>query len=158
MWSFELSGGGTTYLDTNRSISLSTVAYWETHSKKDGEVRLPIATARDVKVGQLLTLEGGAAKSFLQGAAHVGVAYYAQWKLTADDLGFNIPPSLGNLPKHRVFGVGPDVTIPIAVKKKLISLVNVRYLIEQGARFKTQGNTLIITNTFPFGMAIPPNQ
>ena len=158
MWSFEVSGGGTAYLDTNRSISLSTTAYWETHSKKDGAVHLPIpnATPRDVKVGQLLTLEGGAGKSFLQGAAQVGVAYYAQWKVTADDLGFNIPPSLGNLPKHRVFGIGPDVTMPIAVKKKLIALVNVRYLIEQGARIKTQGNTLIITSTFPFGMSAQP--
>ena len=158
MWSYEVSGGGTIYLDANRSISLSTTAYWETHTKKDGAVRLPIpnATPRDVKVGQLLTLEGGAGKSFLQGAAQVGVAYYAQWKLTADDLGLNVPPSLGNLPKHRVFGIGPDVTLPIAVKKKLIALVNVRYLIEQGAQFKTQGNTLIITSTFPFGMSAQP--
>jgi hypothetical protein len=115
-------------------------------------VLLPFATQRDVKVGQLLTLEGGAGKSFVQGAAHVGVAYYAQWKLTSDDLGLNVPAAFGDLPKHRVFGIGPDVTIPIAVKKKLISLVNVRYLFEQGAQFKTQGNTLIITNTIPIGI------
>jgi hypothetical protein len=152
MWSFEVSGGGTMYVDAERSISLSTTAYWETHSKKDGAVLLPFATQRDVKVGQLLTLEGGAGKSFVQGAAHVGVAYYAQWKLTSDDLGLNVPAAFGDLPKHRVFGIGPDVTIPIAVKKKLISLVNVRYLFEQGAQFKTQGNTLIITNTIPIGI------
>ena len=154
MWSFELSGGGTTYLDEGRSISLSTTAYWETHSKKDGAVFLPIPILppRDVKVGQLLTLEGGAGKSFLHGALQFGLAYYAQWKVTADDLGFNLPPNLDNLSKHRVFGIGPEATLPIAVKKKLIALINVRYLIEQGAQFKTQGNTLIITSTFPFGI------
>jgi hypothetical protein len=43
------------------------------------------------------------------------------------------------------------VTIPIATKTRLISLVNVRYLWEQGARFKTQGDTLMVTTTFPIG-------
>jgi hypothetical protein len=50
-----------------------------------------------------------------------------------------------------VFGVGPDVTIPIATKTKLISLINVRYLIETGAKVKTQGHTLMVTNTIPIG-------
>ena len=55
-----------------------------------------------------------------------------------------------------MFGIGPDVTIPIATKTKLISLVNVRYLWEQGAQVKTQGQTLIITTTFPWGgISIP---
>jgi hypothetical protein len=53
--------------------------------------------------------------------------------------------------KHRVWGVGPEVTVPIATKTRLISLVNVRYLWETGAQFKTQGQTLMITNTIPVG-------
>jgi hypothetical protein len=48
-----------------------------------------------------------------------------------------------------VYGVGPDVTLPIATKKKLISLVNVRYLWETGARVKTQGQSLVVTAMFP---------
>ena len=51
--------------------------------------------------------------------------------------------------KHKVFGFGPDVTLPIATKSKLFALVNVRYLWETGARVKTQGETLVVTATFP---------
>ena len=103
--------------------------------------------------GDLLTLEGGMGKAFLHGAASIGVAYYAQWKTTSDDLGLSSTlPALSGIPeRHRVIGVGPDVTVPIATKTRLISLVNVRYLWEQGARLKTQGQTLTITNTIPLG-------
>ena len=51
--------------------------------------------------------------------------------------------------KHKVFGFGPDVTLPIATKSKLYALVNIRYLWETGARVKTQGETLVVTATFP---------
>ncbi len=151
MWSYEVSGGGTVYLDRARTFSLATTAYWETHSKKDGEVQVEQVTVRDVKVGQLVTLEGGLGKSFMHGAASLGVAYYAQWKVTNDDLMFSVPgvPELSG--RHRVFGVGPDVTIPIATKKRLISLVNVRYLWETGAQIKTQGQSLLVTSTIPVG-------
>ena len=40
MWSYEVSAGGTVYLDPQRSISLSTTAFWETHGKKDAEVQV----------------------------------------------------------------------------------------------------------------------
>jgi hypothetical protein len=161
MWSYEVSGGGTVYVDPQRSISLSSTAYWETHGKKDGQVQAGGLTLSDVKVGQLLTLEGGAGKSFLNGAATFGVAYYAQWKLTADQ--FDITAAAAHTAaiagKHRVFGIGPDVTIPIATKSKLISLVNVRYLWEQGAEVKTQGQTLMVTTTFPWGgISIPSSK
>jgi hypothetical protein len=153
MWSYEVSGGGTLYLDRNRSFSLSTTAFWETHSKKDGEVRVDHVVVDDVKVGQLLTLEGGVGKSFLHGAASIGMAYYAQWKLTADQwrVSPSSPVSPGDPVKHRVFGVGPDVTVPIATKTRLLALVNVRYMWEHGAQVKTQGHTLMITNTIPVG-------
>ena len=153
MWSYEVSGGGTLYLDSQRSVNLSTTAFWETHGKKDGAVRAGNVTIDQVRVGQLLTLEGGVAKSFLHGAAHIGAAYYAQWKVTADEFGLSPSvPNISTIPvKHRVFGIGPDVTIPIGTKTRLISLINVRYLWEQGARLKTQGQTLIITNTIPVG-------
>jgi hypothetical protein len=151
MWSYEASAGGTLYLDSRRSISLATTAYYETHSKKQEPVRVQHVTLDNVRVGDLLTLEGGAGKSFLHGAASIGAAYYAQWKVTSDDLGLDIP-GLSRIPKrHRVWGVGPDVTIPIATKSRLISLVNVRYLWEQGAQLKTQGHTFLITNTIPVG-------
>lgn len=153
MWSYEASAGGTVYLDSARSLSLSTTAYWETHGKKEGEMHIDRVTLANAKVGQLLTLEGGAGKSFLHGALSLGVAYYAQWKVSADRFEITSPAThVGTIPeKHRVWGVGPDVTIPIATKSKLISLVNVRYLWEQGAQLKTQGQTFIVTNTIPIG-------
>jgi hypothetical protein len=152
MWSYEISGGGTVYLDEDRTFSVATTAFWETHSKKEGEVRVRDITISDVKVGDLITVEGGVGKSFLHGAASVGVAYYAQWKVTSDDIGVSSVPHLFGIPeRHRVWGIGPDVTIPIATKTRLLSLVNVRYLWEQGARLKTQGQTLMITNTIPIG-------
>ena len=111
-------------------------------------------------LGQLLTLEGGLGKSFLEGAASVGLAYYAQWKLTNDDFGFPVGLPAGPLlGKHRVWGFGPDVTIPVATKSKLIALVNVRYFWETGARVKTEGQSLVLTGTFPIpSIKIPPRK
>jgi hypothetical protein len=151
MWSYELSGGGTVYLDKARSLSIAATAYWETHTRKEGEVVIEGITVDDVKVGQLLTIEGGIGKSFLHGAAGFGVAYYAQWKLTDDTMNTSTGAPLAITDRHRVFGIGPEVTIPIATKSTLISIVNVRYLWETGTEFKTQGQSLLVTTTFPFG-------
>jgi hypothetical protein len=61
--------------------------------------------------------------------------------------GGSFDPRLNN--KHRVFGFGPDVTLPVASRSKLFALVNVRYFWEAGAQSKTEGRTLVITATFP---------
>jgi hypothetical protein len=152
MWSYELSGGSTFYLDRQRSFSIAANAAWETHSQKDGEVWIDHISIHDVKVGQLLTLEGGVGKSFMHGALSLGAAYYAQWKVTSDEM--TVSPSVP-LPapsgRHQVWGIGPDVTIPIATGNTLISLVNVRYLWETNAQIKTQGQSFLVTTTFPVG-------
>lgn len=141
MWSLELFGGTTVYLDQGKSWHLATNAYYEFHSEKEGT---------DVQVGELLTLEGGLGKSFMDGAVMVGAAYYAQWKMSRDDLGLQFVLPAGRLPgKHRVFGLGPDVTFPIATKKKLIGFVNLRYFWEFDARSTLEGNSLLLTATFP---------
>jgi hypothetical protein len=145
MWTYEPFIGTTLFLDAKRTFSVATTAYWEMHGKKEGS---------DARVGQILSLQGGAGKSYLNGGLIVGAAYYAQWKLTEDRLReFTLP---GGAPvtvdfvnKHRVFGFGPDVTLPIASKTKLFALLNIRYLWETGARVKTQGDTLAVTATFP---------
>jgi hypothetical protein len=151
MWSYELSAGTTVFLDSRKAWSVATGAFWETHSNKSTDVRIgDRITLTDVSVGQILTLEGGLGRSFLQGAASVGVAYYAQWKLTADHFATPIDlPLESPIGKHRVYAVGPDVTLPIVIKRRLISLVNVRYFWETGARVKTQGQSLVITAMFP---------
>ena len=153
MWSYEVSGGATVYLDERRSLSVATTAYWETHTKKEGSVSLGGITLTDVKVGDLLTLEGGVGKAIFHGAGNIGMAYYAQWKVTPDEVTLPVPiPGAGpDLAKHRVYGFGPEVTIPIATKTKIVSFVNVRYLWETGTRIKTQGQSLLVTATVPLG-------
>lgn len=141
MWSFEVFGGTTLYLDKAKSWHFAATAFWETHTdKKDTNVR----------VGDLVTLEGGLGWSFLQGAANVGFAYYAQWKVTDDDIGIDLElPIQLLIGKNRVYGVGPELTIPIATKKKLIGFLNARYLWETGARTTLEGNSFVFTATFP---------
>jgi hypothetical protein len=144
MWSFELFGGTTLYFDKAKTWHFATTAFYETHSnKKDTNIR----------VGDLLTLEGGLGYSFFEGAANVGLAYYAQWKITDDDLGEVeplLPPgALSLVGRHRVFGLGPELTLPIPINNKLVAIVNVRYVHEFGARTKTQGDTITLTITFP---------
>ena len=145
MWTYEPFVGTTVYFDEKRTVSLAATAYWEFHGKKKDT---------DVKVGQILTLQGGLAKSFLGGGLITGAAYYAQWKLTEDQLGeFELPggsPIDVNFPgKHRVYAFGPDVTLPVASKSKLFALINIRYFWETGAQLKTEGQTLVVTATFP---------
>jgi hypothetical protein len=145
MWTSEPFLGTTVYLDEKRTASLATTAYWEIHSKKEDS---------NVKVGQILTLEGGAGKSYLGGGLIIGAAYYAQWKLTKDQLREFVLPggsAIGlDFPnKSRVVAFGPDVTLPVASKSKLFALINVRYLWETGARVRTQGETLAVTATIP---------
>jgi hypothetical protein len=146
MWTYEPFLGATVYFDEKKTVSLATNAFWELHGKKKDT---------DVKVGQILTLEGGLGKSFLGGGLVIGAAYYAQWKLTADELGSFVLPGGGTVDveladsKHKVFALGPDVTLPIASKTKLYALVNIRYLWEMGARTKTQGTGLVVTATIP---------
>ncbi len=147
MWTSEPYAGATVYFDEKRTLSAATTAYYEVHGQKEDTT---------ITVGQILNLEGGVGKSFLGGGVSVGAAYYATWKVTADDLGktVSIPlPGGGSLDptlnKDRRFAFGPDVTLPIATKEKLFALVNVRYLWEAGARVSTQGNTLVVIATFP---------
>ena len=51
--------------------------------------------------------------------------------------------------KHKVFSLGPDVTLPLASKSTLFALLNIRYLWEMTARTKTEGQSLVVMATFP---------
>ena len=141
MWSFEVFAGTTIYLDPARSWHFAATAFYETHSKKDDT---------NVKVGDILTVEGGLGKSFMDGAVTVGAAYYAQWKLTDDEFGLGIMLPVGRkLGRNRVYGVGPEVSVALATQDKLIGFLNLRYLWEFGARTALQGETFVGSLTFP---------
>ena len=141
MWSFELFGGATFFFDEAKSWHVATTAFYETHTEKEGS---------DVRVGDILTFEGGFGKSFKQGMWNVGLAYYAQFKVTDDDFGLDLPlPPIFQPAKHQGFGVGPEVSIPIASKRKLYGFLNFRYLWETGVRNNLEGNLFVVTASFP---------
>jgi len=147
MWSHELQGGTTIYLDPAKKFSAATTAFLEMHSNKKDQ---------DLKVGTLLTLEGGVAYNVPKIGGAFGVAYYLQNKLS-DDSGADVPVStlqaLNLYGRNRLFGIGPDLTMAIFQRGGTIGLVNVRYLWESGGRTKTEGQTLVVTATFPIPSA-----
>jgi hypothetical protein len=81
---------------------------------------------------------------------NVGLAYYAQFKVTDDDLGQKLPlPPAFQPAKHQGFGVGPEISLPIASKSKLYGFLNLRYFWETGVRNSLEGNTFVLTASFP---------
>ena len=141
MWSFEPFVGTTVYLDEQKRWSFAATAFYELHSEKKDT---------DIQVGDILTIEGGLGKTFMDGALSIGAAYYAQWKMTEDDLGSdNVFPSSRDLGKHRIYGLGPEVTIPIVPQGKLYGFINARYFWEFGARSSLEGNTFVLTAILP---------
>ena len=138
MWGHEVFAGSTVFFDEKKAWHAATTGAIEFHSGKEDT---------DARVGTLFTLEGGLGRSFLMGAASVGLSYYAQWKLTEDTLiGF---PALILQGKNRVAGLGPEVTIPIATKNTVYGFLTARYQWEMGARTTTQGDALNVLVVLP---------
>jgi hypothetical protein len=130
MWAHELSAGSTLYFDDRHKWHLAGTAFYEMHQRKNDA---------DLKVGDLLTIEGGLGTSFLEAnAARAGLAYAAQWKITNDG-GSDFPP---NLPKSRsrVFALGPEVSMPVFAVGALAGLLNARYEWEFGGRSTFEGH------------------
>ncbi len=73
------------------------------------------------------------------------------WKVTEDHFGnLQTPPGVDlDIGKNRVFGVGPEIMLPIATSTTLIAQIDVRYFWETGARSTVEGQTLLVTATFP---------
>jgi hypothetical protein len=136
MWAHEVVGGATVYLDTAKMWHVSTAGAYEIHQKKRD---------KDLRVGDILTMEGGAGRSFLKGAGNAGMSYVAQWKVT-DDSGSDFPTRLRKT-KGRVFGLGPDISMPVFARETLLGIVGVRYTFEFGARTNFEGRTLALSFT-----------
>jgi hypothetical protein len=132
MWAHELSAGSTIFLDEHHRWHLATTAFYDLHHNKSG---------KDLRVGDILTLEGGLGGSFLKGVGSAGIAYVAQWKITndsGDDFPAVVPKS-----KSRVFGLGPEITVPLFTQGSLFGLLNVRYVWEFGGRASFEGRTFV---------------
>ncbi len=136
MWVNELDLGTTVYLDEAKKYNVSTMMYYDWNREK---------TTTPLTVGNILTLSGGAARSFLKGAARVGVAYGAQWKVTRDS-GPGIPAILP-LTNGRVFGVGPAVQMPLFAKGGVVGLAGFQYEWLVGPKTAFGGQTLTATFT-----------
>jgi hypothetical protein len=139
MWSNLFQGGTTVRLDDERQWTLSTLASYEIHSeKKDTEI----------KVGDILTFEGGLARSFYKEVGGtkiprittIGLAYYGQFKVTGDSA--SIFTSLLQQRKDRVFGVGVEGSVFLPAPKLLVDF---RFVPEWGAMNRTQGLTFMLT-------------
>jgi hypothetical protein len=128
MWGHELALGTTVYLDAARKFHAGTLATFDFQSKKKDS---------DTKVGNILNLEGGLGGDFLKGGLTTGLSYYATFKLTDDQ--FDGFPEL-NLPgRNKVFGIGPEGTLALAMRKTVYGFVTLRYQWEVYARTTTQG-------------------
>jgi hypothetical protein len=75
-----------------------------------------------------------------------GAAYGAQWKTTHDS-GSDIPAVLP-ITNGRVFGVGPDIDMPVFAKGPNVGLVSFRYLWLVGPKTALGGQTLTASFTF----------
>lgn len=140
MWSFEFFGGATVFFDRARTWHLAGVAFLETHTEKRDT---------DIRVGEVITFEGGLGKSFLDGAISVGAVYYMQWKVTNDRFGnFDIEIPFLDVGKNRVYAIGPELSFPIATEKTLIAIISTRFFWELGARTALEGHNLLVSATF----------
>ncbi len=138
MWTNEFSAGSTVYFDKEKTWNLSTIVFYEIHSKKKGT---------EMKVGDILTLEGGFAKSFLIHRTkpsameiNVGAVYYAQFKLTNDKIPVNNQVFTGN--KDLIGGLGLEANVLFL---KTFTSLSLRWVTEVGARNRLEGNTFLVT-------------
>ena len=50
---------------------------------------------------------------------------------------------------HQIYGVGPEVTLPLASKKKFYGSVTVRYFLDFTVRSNAESQTLLVNLTLP---------
>jgi hypothetical protein len=136
MWAHELSAGATLYFDAQQRWHFASTAFYEIHQKK---------IDLDLRVGDILTIEGALGGSFMNNQGSIGVAYVAQWKMT-DDSGDDFPASLPKS-KSRVFGLGPEFAVPVFAVGKIAGFFNARYVWEFGGRSTLQSETLVASFT-----------
>jgi len=93
-----------------------------------------------------MNLEGGVGGDFLKGALTAGLVYYAEWKLSDDHIE-GIPQILIR-GKNKVFALGPELSIPLAMHRTIFGALKVNYQWETYARTSTQGSELTILVSF----------
>jgi hypothetical protein len=142
MWSHDFQAGTTLHLDNEHRWSFSTLGTFEIHSHKEDT---------DIKVGDILTVEGGLGRTFINVKmmgetpvptliTNVGLAYYGQFKVSNDEASVLTPLLEGR--KDYVFGVGLEGNVIIPDPGLVFGL---RVVPEFGAHNRTQGWTFMLT-------------
>jgi hypothetical protein len=137
MWGYEPVVATTVYLDAAKKYHASTELTFDFQSKKEDS---------ENKVGNQLNLEGGVGGDFMKGGLTVGLAYYAAFKTTDDEIA-GLPGILIR-GKNKSFALGPEASLALAAGGKLRGFLTVRYFWETYARTSTQGNAFLIQATF----------
>jgi hypothetical protein len=145
MWTHEFGAGTTLYFDKEKKWHVAAMAYFEMHTEKKDT---------DIRVGNILTIEGGIGRSWYDGALSAGLVYYGQWKLTRDSVDNIIRrdpglPSSIDLPKSQLYGLGPEINLPVILNEKLICAITVRYQWEFDARSTLEGEAFNLYFNFP---------
>jgi hypothetical protein len=136
MWGFEPVVGTTVYLDGGRRSHAALEFSFDFQSKKEDS---------ETKVGNQMNIEGGVGADFLRGGLSTGLAYYASFKLSDDEI--EGLPGILIRGKNKVFALGPEATLAIAARDKVYGFITVRYFWETYARTTTQGSALFISGT-----------
>jgi hypothetical protein len=153
MWSHDLQAGATLYLDEKHAWSFSALGTYELHSHKEDT---------DIRVGDILTAEGGLGKTFykikMMGQTpvptlitSVGLAYYGQFKVTGDSGPLLTPLLQGS--KDRVFGAGLEGNVILPAEGLVFGL---RAEPELGARNRTQGWTFLLSAAYQLKSLVKP--
>jgi hypothetical protein len=125
------------YLNEKRQYHAATTVSLNFQSKKEDS---------ETKVGNQINFEGGAGGDFLKGGLTAGLAYYASFKVSDDEIaGF---PNVLIRGKNKSFALGPEVSLAIASKSTVYGFVTMRYFWETYARTSTQGQAFLIQASF----------
>lgn len=133
-WTHMVTAGGTLYLDTQKTWSLSALARYEINNE---------STDYDITPGDTLSLEGGLGKAFTP-TFEAGVWAYYQGQMTEDEANGAVAVSDE---KDNVVGVGPEL---VWFWQKAGLFVSLRYGYEVLAEDRPQGHrgTLTLTKKF----------
>jgi hypothetical protein len=139
MWTHEFSAGTTVFFDQKKTVHFSTVGFFETHSDKK---------ETDVRVGNIISLEGGLGKEFHKPIAgfpipivfNAGAVYYTQFKVSSDKIPVGNNIFTGS--KDQIYSWGLEFNV---LHPKIRTSIGLRWLDELGAKNRFEGNTFLIT-------------
>ncbi|WDP89883.1 MAG: transporter [Desulfobacter sp.] len=129
-WTSMTTLGGTLYLDTAKTLSLSLLARYEIHSDQED---------RDYTPGDDFHFEWGIGKAFAK-VWEAGISGYCQWQVSDDSGAAATNPGTHD----QIYAAGPEISVFIPTFKMFLSL---RSLFEFETEDRSEGNTTVLTLT-----------